>query len=103
MNIKCNNQNTSFGTLVPAKPLIKAALGYPTFEEAKSLNLSIGVKYSGHIGFHKRAIKIANEICTKNENFNTLIKNLKKIPKDTRENEINNIISQLGEQLDVLI
>lgn len=102
-NFQTTTQYTSFGTLIPAKPLIKSALGNPTFQEAKILNRSLGIKYSGHIGFHKRALKIASEICTKDEKFNKIITELKKLPPEKQQTKIDNIVSELGENIDISI
>ena len=93
-NFQTTTQYTSFGTLIPAKPLIKSALGNPTFQEAKILN---------HIGFHKRALKIASEICTKDEKFNKIITELKKLPPEKQQTKIDNIVSELGENIDISI
>lgn len=101
MNIEYTNQHTSFGTLLPTKPLIKSALGNQNFQEAKELNLSLGIKYSGHIGFHKRAVNIANKVCAKNEKFNEIIQTLKNLPSEKQEQKIEQLISTLGDKLDV--
>ena len=55
------------------------------FEEAKELNLSLGVKYCGHIGFHKRALLIAENACKKNKKIQEMVNHLKENPFTQKE------------------
>lgn len=104
MNIKqIHNNNPAFGQIVPAGAIIKSALGTPTYEEAKALNFSLGVKYSGHISFHKRALKIAETACAKDKNFNEIIQKLKNLSAEKQTQEIKIITEKNNGQLDVLL
>ena len=63
MNMKVEYQNnTTFGQKVPTRALFKSALGIQAYEDAKELNYSLGIKYTGRKGFYPRAAEIANLI-----------------------------------------
>lgn len=102
MNIQ-NNSNITFCQLMPTKALLKTAAGINNFEEAKSLNQSIGVKYAGHIGFHKRAANIVQNIVEKDKNFQQMVNQIMNLPVEQRLTEINKIVSTVGENIDVII
>jgi len=102
-NIHHNNNNINFGQLMPTKILIKSALGRQNFEESKFLNQTLGVKYSGYLGFHKRAGNIAKNVIDKNENFRKIIENIKSLPDAQQTFEIDKIVSSIGENIDVII
>lgn len=96
-----NSQNQiNFGQKVPTKALLKSALQKQNFEEAKELNLSLGVKFSGHIGFHKRALLIAEKACKKNKFLQELVTRLKENPL-TQNAEIEKIAKQTKGFLDI--
>ena len=96
-----NSQNQiNFGQKVPTKALLKSALQKQNFEEAKELNLSLGVKFSGHIGFHKRAVLIAQNACKKNKSLQELVTRLKENPL-TQNSEIEKIAKQTKGFLDI--
>ena len=96
-----NSQNQiNFGQKVPTKALLKSALQKQNFEEAKELNLSLGVKFSGHIGFHKRALLIAENACKKNKKIQEMVNHLKENPF-TQKEEIEKITKQTKGFLDI--
>jgi len=104
MNILSNNQTITFGQLVPAEPLLKAAIKIHKFEDAKILNNALGVNFSGHIGFYKRAIVISDQIIKNNPNIAKIVSDLQKISDlQTKINEIERIKTQYGEYLDLIV
>ena len=56
MKIENSTQNTSFGQLVPTKPLLKSAMGIHTYSEGRELYLSTSQKFPGHEGYYKKAV-----------------------------------------------
>ena len=103
MNIISQNE-ISFGQVVPTEPLLKSALGIHKFDDAKILNQSIGVKYSGHISFYQRAIKIADEIISKNPELKKIVTELKTENITERQiKAIKSAVARIGENIDVAI
>ena len=100
MEISNTQHNINFGQKVPTKALLKSALQMQNFEEAKELNISLGIKYSGHIGFHKRALTIAENACKKNPKLQEIVNQLKKNPF-TQKEEIEKITKQTKGFLDI--
>lgn len=104
MNIQNYGQNINFGHKVPADILIKAALKKMSYEDAKALNQSIGVRYSGHIGFHKRALAIAEKVCKQDENFKKTVEKIAQITNPfEREKEIQKITAENGGMIDITL
>lgn len=102
MNIQ-NNKNITFGQLIPTKALLKSALGIHKFEDAKILNQSVGIKAPGHQGYHKRASLIASNAVEKNKNIQEILYKLKKLTPEQQEKEIINLVSKIGEEIDITI
>ncbi len=100
MEISNTQHNINFGQKVPTRAFLKSALKTQNFEEAKELNLSLGIKYSGHIGFHKRALLIAENACKKNKKIQEMVKHLKENPF-TQKEEIEKITKQTKGFLDI--
>ena len=103
MKIKNNTQNTSFGQLVPTKPLLKSAMGIHTDSEGRELYLSTSQKFPGHEGYYKKAIIIAKSAIEKNEKIKEIVNHLKEIPNFNLNKEINKIASNIGEKVDISI
>ena len=104
MNILNQNYTVTFGQLVPTEPLLKAAMKMHKFEDAKVLNNAIGVNYSGHVSFYKRAITISDEIVKKNPNVAEIVSALHKIAdSQAKMKEIERIKTKYGEYLDVIV
>lgn len=103
MKIENNTQNTSFGQLVPTKPLLKSAMGIHTYSEGRELYLSTSQKFPGHEGYYKKAVIIAQSAIKKNEKIKELVRHLKEIPKCNLNKEINKIASDIGEKIDISI
>ena len=100
--INCNNVN--FGHIVPTEPLLKSALRIPSFNEAKTLNQIFGTKYSGHISFHKRAIKIAEDILDKNLPLQEFVDKIGLFQtKESKIKEIEAFITKYGDNIDVIL
>ena len=103
--MKVTNQNKiSFGQAVPTEALLKSALGIHKFEDAKILNQSMGVMYSGHIGFHKRAVSISENILSKNPEIAELIQKLKS--ENSLKQQLKSIklaVKNIGENVDVVV
>jgi len=103
MRTKTLHQQVNFGQKVPTEYLLKAALKKIDFTEAKALNQSIGVQYSGHIGFHKRALVLAENACKHDDVLQQIVSRLSKI---ANEKELNNEIKRIadcGEMTDIII
>lgn len=103
MNIKIQKYTQNFGHIVPTEPLLKSALEIHKYEDAKVLNQAIGIKYSGHVSFYKRAIKIAQDIIEKNPQVKDIVEKLKLMDLEQQLREINNIKSSVGENIDVIV
>ena len=103
--MKIENQNQiSFGQVVPTEALLKSALGIHKFEDAKILNQSMGIKYSGHVSFYKRAITISENILSKNPEIKDLIQKLKS--ESSLEQQLKSIklaVKNIGENIDVVV
>ena len=94
----------SFGQVVPTEPLLKSALGIHKFDDAKILNQSIGIKYSGHISFYQRAIQIAEEIISKNPELKNIVTELKsKTHPEQQTLAIKSAVARIGESIDVAV
>lgn len=103
MKIQNTNQNTSFGQLVPTKPLLKSAIGIHTYSEGRDLYLSTSKKFPGHEGYYKKAIIIAQTAIKKNEELKKIVNHLKETPKYEINKEINKIVADIGEKIDISI
>ena len=104
MRITKQNNVKFFGQKVPTEPLLKSAVKLHKFEDAKSLNQAIGIKYSGHISFYERAINISNRIIKLNPDIEKLVSNLKTLNNAVKQQEeINRIKKEIGETIDVII
>lgn len=98
------NQTINFGQLVPTKPLLKATVRMHNFEESKNLNNAVGVYYSGHISFYKRAIIIADKISKDNPEIAEIVSALKKITDpQIKMKEIDRLNIKYGENIDVVV
>lgn len=103
MKIK-NELKISFGQLVPTEALLKSALGIHKFEDAKILNQSMGIKYSGHVSFYKRAVTISENILSKNPKIKDLVLKLKS--ENSLEQQLKSIklaVENIGENVDVVV
>lgn len=103
MKIQNTNQNTSFGQLVPTKPLLKSAIGIHTYSEGRDLYLSTSKKFPGHEGYYKKAIIIAQTAIKNDDKLKKIVNHLKKTPKYEINKEINKIVSDIGEKIDISI
>lgn len=103
MKIQNNTQNTSFGQLVPTKPLLKSALKIHNFEEGRELYLSTSTAFPGNVGYYKKAIEIAQNAVKKNENIKNIIDKLKITPKNELPTALNDAINTLGKNVDINI
>ena len=103
MKVESQNQ-ISFGQVVPTEALLKSALGIHKFEDAKTLNESMGIKYSGHVSFYKRAVSISENILSKNPELAELIQRLKS--ESSLEQQLKSIklaVKNIGENVDVVV
>lgn len=103
MRTKTIQSHVNFGQKVPTEYLLKAALKKINYTEAKALNQSIGVQYSGYIGFHKRALALAENACKNDDTLKQIVGRLSKI---ANENELINEIKRIadcGEMTDIII
>ena len=104
MKILDQNQTTAFGQLVPTEPLLKASVKIHDFEDAKILNKALGVNYSGHISFYKRAITISDEIIKNNPEIAKIVSVLKGITDiQAKKEEIERIKAKYGEYFNVVV
>ena len=89
---------------MPTAPLLRSAAKIHNFEDAKLLNRSINVKYSGWSNFYKRAIKIADDVIKKNPEiaqFVNKINNAENIKQKVAL--INEFVNTNGENIDVIL
>lgn len=100
MKVTNSQKHINFGQKVPTKALLKSALQKQNYEESRELNLSLGIKYSGHIGFYKRALAIAENACKKNENLQKMVEKLKQNPF-TQDKEIEELSKQTKGFIDI--
>ena len=104
MNTLNSDSKITFGHFVPTEPLLKSALKLHKYEDAKILNNSLGVQYSGHISFYKRAITIANNIVKKNPEIEAVIKKINSLQgQEEQLQAIRRIKTEYGENIDVVI
>ena len=104
MNTLNMNNSITFGELIPTEQLLKSAVRIHKFEDAKILNNAIGVNYSGHISFYKRAIEISERIIKNNPMVAEIVSGLKKIANpQAQAEEIKNLKTKYGEYLDVVV
>ena len=104
MKIADNDSKITFCQLLPTAPLLRSAAKIHNFEDAKSLNISVNIKYSGWISFYKRAIKIADEVIKKNPEITKIVDAINKADNIKQKNAlINKFVNTNGENIDVIL
>ena len=102
--MKVENSNINFYHLIPTEAFLRSAAKIHNFEDAKLLNYSVNVKYSGWISFYKRAIKIAESIINKNPELQKTVTEI--IQEENIEQKqvlIKNFVKLKGETIDVIL
>ena len=94
------SKSNKFRTKSSDKSPIKIRLAKAKFWRSKRIEFKSWRKILGHIGFHKRALLIAENACQKNKSLQELVTGLKENPI-TQNAEIEKIAKQTKGFLDI--